>query len=60
MLQLWESQVQEKTTLLNILATLDKPTAGNVLLNGVNLSTVKEKEISAFRRGASRLCFSGF
>ena len=36
-----------KTTLLNILSALDKPTSGNVLLNGVNLSTVREKEISS-------------
>ena len=39
-----------KTTLLNILAALDKPTSGEVLLNGKNLVSVKEKEISAFRR----------
>ena len=39
-----------KTTLLNMLAALDKPTAGEVLLNGKNLVSVKEKEISAFRR----------
>lgn len=39
-----------KTTLLNILAALDKPTAGEVLLNGKNLVSLKEKEISAFRR----------
>ena len=41
-----------KTTLLNILAALDKPTAGEVLLNGKNLVSLKEKEISAFRRPA--------
>ena len=29
---------------------LDKPTAGEVLLNGKNLVSLKEKEISAFRR----------
>ena len=39
-----------KTTLLNILAALDKPTAGEVLLNGKNIVTLREKEISAFRR----------
>ena len=49
-----------KTTLLNILAALDKPTAGNVLLNGVNLSTVKEKEISAFRREHLGFVFQDF
>lgn len=39
-----------KTTLLNILAALDQPTEGEVLLGGKNLSTIKEKEISIFRR----------
>ena len=49
-----------KTTLLNILAALDKPTSGNVLLNGVNLSTVREKEISAFRREHIGFVFQDF
>lgn len=39
-----------KTTLLNILAALDRPTSGEVLLSGKSLSSIKEKEISAFRR----------
>ena len=39
-----------KTTLLNILAALDKPTAGEVRINGKNLVSVKEKELSMFRR----------
>ena len=39
-----------KTTLLNILASLDKPTGGEVLLNGKNMTTIKEKQLSAFRR----------
>ena len=38
-----------KTTLLNILAALDKPTSGEVYLDGIQLTKVKEKEISAFR-----------
>ena len=45
---------------IKILAALDKPTAGNVLLNGVNLSTVKEKEISAFRREHLGFVFQDF
>ena len=49
-----------KTTLLNILAALDKPTSGNVHLNGVNLSTVREKEISAFRREHLGFVFQDF
>lgn len=39
-----------KTTLLNILAALDKPTNGEVILEGKSLSSVNEKEISAYRR----------
>ncbi|MEG0962716.1 MAG: ABC transporter ATP-binding protein [Lachnospiraceae bacterium] len=49
-----------KTTLLNILAALDKPTAGQVLLNGGNLSKIKEKEISAFRRENLGFVFQDF
>ena len=39
-----------KTTLLNILAALDRPTSGEVLLEGRNITNIREKEISAFRR----------
>ena len=39
-----------KTTLLNILAALDKPTGGKVLLEGKDLTAVKESQIAAFRR----------
>nr|WP_317413090.1 ABC transporter ATP-binding protein [uncultured Solibaculum sp.] len=49
-----------KTTLLNILAALDKPTAGDVLLEGRSLFTVKEKEISAFRRDNLGFVFQDF
>ena len=38
-----------KTTLLNILAALDRPTSGSVLLDGTDLSTVKESGLAAFR-----------
>lgn len=33
-----------KTTLLNILAALDQPTAGQVLLNGKELSGIRERD----------------
>ncbi len=49
-----------KTTLLNILAALDKPTGGEVLLNGKNIVTIKEKEISAFRRDNLGFVFQDF
>lgn len=49
-----------KTTLLNILATLDKPTSGEVLLNGRNTVSLKEREISAFRRNNLGFVFQDF
>ena len=49
-----------KTTLLNILAALDKPTSGEVLLNGKSIVSLKEKEISAFRRNNLGFVFQDF
>lgn len=49
-----------KTTLLNILAALDKPTGGDVLLNGKSVVSIKEKEISAFRRDNLGFVFQDF
>ena len=49
-----------KTTLLNILAALDKPTSGNVFLNMRDIVTLKEKEISAFRRDNLGFVFQDF
>ena len=49
-----------KTTLLNIIAALDKPTSGDVLLDGMNLSAIKEKDIAAFRRDHLGFVFQDF
>ena len=49
-----------KTTLLNILAALDHPTAGSVVLDGQDLSTVKESQIAAFRRDNLGFVFQEF
>ena len=49
-----------KTTLLNILASLDKPTSGEVLLNGKDITRIKEKEISQFRRKNLGFVFQDF
>ena len=49
-----------KTTLLNIIAAFDKPTSGEVLLNGESVVSIKEKEISAFRRDNLGFVFQDF
>ena len=38
-----------KTTLLQIMGTLDKADAGSVVINGVEVGSLKEKELAAFR-----------
>jgi lipoprotein-releasing system ATP-binding protein len=38
-----------KTTLLTILGTLDKVTSGEILFNGVNITSLNEKKLAAFR-----------
>ncbi len=49
-----------KTTLLNILAALDKPTSGRVLLDGTDITAVREKEIARFRRDNYGFVFQDF
>lgn len=49
-----------KTTLLNILAALDKATAGTVILDGMNLSTIKDSAIAKFRRDNLGYVFQEF
>lgn len=49
-----------KTTLLNILAALDRPTSGRVDLNGVELSSLPERQLSAFRRDNLGFVFQDF
>ena len=49
-----------KTTLLNILATFDKATSGSVLLNNLDLSKLKDKELADFRRDKLGFVFQDF
>ena len=49
-----------KTTLLNILAALDKPTAGTVLLEGQDITKIREKDIADFRRDNLGFVFQEF
>ena len=49
-----------KTTLLNILAALDKPTAGSVILDGKELSKIRESQAAEFRRDNLGFVFQEF
>ena len=49
-----------KTTLLNILDTFDKATSGSVLLNNLDLSKLKDKELADFRRDNLGFVFQDF
>lgn len=49
-----------KTTLLNILAALDKPTSGKVLLDGTDITALKEKNVAKFRRDNFGFVFQDF
>ena len=49
-----------KTTLLNILAALDKATSGTILLDGMNLSTIRDAAMAKFRRDNLGYVFQDF
>jgi putative ABC transport system ATP-binding protein len=49
-----------KSTLLNLIAGIDLPTAGEVLVDGANLSALSEQERTVFRRRRIGLVFQSF
>ena len=49
-----------KTTLLNNLAALDRPTSGQVLLNGKEITKIPEGQLAAFRRENLGFVFQDF
>ena len=49
-----------KTTLLNILAALDRPTEGSILLEGMDLTRIKESQMAGFRRDNLGFVFQEF
>jgi len=46
-----------KSTMLNIIGGIDKPTAGNVIVGGKDISAVGERELTAYRRTAVGFVF---
>lgn len=49
-----------KTTLLNLLAALDTPTGGEIMLDGRAIAQIKESEMAAFRRQNLGFVFQEF
>ncbi len=49
-----------KTTLLNMIGGLDTPDEGEVIVDGVNLSGLKEKELAVFRRRKVGFVYQNF
>jgi putative ABC transport system ATP-binding protein len=49
-----------KTTLLNILGGLDRPTAGQLVMNGTDLARLSPKDLTRFRRETVGLVFQQF
>lgn len=49
-----------KSTFLNIIATLDKPSSGTVSLDGLDLTDLKDKDLARFRRERLGFVFQDF
>jgi putative ABC transport system ATP-binding protein len=49
-----------KTTLLNCISTIDVPTAGHIILDGLDLTRVKSNRLSKFRREKLGFIFQDF
>lgn len=49
-----------KTTLLNILSTIDKPTQGSILLDGKDITQLKNKELSNIRKDKIGFIFQDY
>jgi ABC-type lipoprotein export system ATPase subunit len=60
LLALMGSSGSGKTTLLNILSAIDVPTSGTVEIDGANIGTMSEKELTAFRREKIGIVFQFF
>ncbi|MBO4320106.1 MAG: ABC transporter ATP-binding protein [Treponema sp.] len=49
-----------KSTLLHMLGGLDRPSSGEVLINGMNIFTLKDDELTIFRRRKIGFVFQAF
>lgn len=49
-----------KTTLLNLVASIDNPTGGSIIIDGYDLVTMNEDQLSSFRRQKLGFLFQDF
>lgn len=49
-----------KTTMLNVLATIDRPTSGSVIIDGEDVSKMKDARLSSFRRDKLGFIFQDY
>lgn len=49
-----------KTTFLNVISTIDKPTSGSVIIDGNDITKLKEPNLSSFRRKNLGFIFQDF
>ncbi len=49
-----------KSTLLGLIAGLDRPTSGSIMLNGVEISTMRESALARYRRDHIGYIFQSF
>lgn len=49
-----------KSTLLNLVATIDSPSAGNILLDGVDISNLSEKKLAIIRNKKIGIIFQDY
>lgn len=49
-----------KTTLLNMMGGLDRPASGEVIVDGVNLASLKEAQLAVFRRKKAGFIFQNY
>ena len=55
----WARRASGKSTLLNCVATIDTPTAGHIRVEGRDVTAMKARELTRFRRERLGLCVPG-
>ena len=60
LLELWEQADLGKTTLLNCISTIDRVTAGKIIIDGKDITKLKGNQLNKFRREKLGFIFQDF